>query len=261
MRRQLREDPYITYVLETTTIGRKTLVQWNGVTLVVLPVGDTRRDHPLLLLLRGSLSWRTPEDGWGRAGRTAGDLLVLEARRLQRILHNVRHLDNPLLQCVGVTLLTGSVPNESRLPLAVRDVLGLGRLDLAIHQLLQSSASLVRGGLDLILRRTVQRALGLIEIFTMGERHKVLELRLHDLARTLALKGDGVVADISLSVDLQSQCVAGGSLGRLSVTMESPILFSSPSFCPCSEDTEQHDIQGTIHRPLQRTKWLEAAYW
>lgn len=96
-RRQPRDDPYITYILETTTIGRKTLVQWNGVTLVVLPVGDTRRDHPLLLLLRGSLSWRTPEDRWGRTGRTAGDLLVLEARRLQRILHDVRHLDDPLL--------------------------------------------------------------------------------------------------------------------------------------------------------------------
>lgn len=51
--------------------------------------------------------------------------------------------------------------------MTVRDVLGLCCLDLAIHQLLQSSASLVRGGLDLIFRRTVQRALSLIEVLSM----------------------------------------------------------------------------------------------
>lgn len=84
------------HILETTTIGSETLVERDGVTLVVLPVRDTRRDHPVLLLLSRRLPRRRPQDGRRRRGRTPGDLLRLETRRLERVLNNFGHLDDAL---------------------------------------------------------------------------------------------------------------------------------------------------------------------
>ncbi len=41
-----------THLLEAAAIGGETFVEGNGVAAGVLPVGDARRDLPLLLLLR-----------------------------------------------------------------------------------------------------------------------------------------------------------------------------------------------------------------
>ena len=165
-----------THVLQTTTVGSQTLVEGDGVTLVVLPIGDTRRNHPLLLLLRGRLTWRTAKDRGRGTRRATGNLLVLEPWRLKRVLHNLSHLDDPLLQRICVTLLTRSVPNEGGLRLTIRDVLWLCRLDFAVHKLLQRRTGLLGRRLHLIFRRPLQHTLSFIQIFSVGERNEILEL-------------------------------------------------------------------------------------
>ena len=83
-------------ILEPSTIGGETLVEGDGETFVVLPVGDARRDHPGFLLLVGGFPRGTAKDGWRWTRRAARDLLVLETGRFQRIFDDVCHLDDPL---------------------------------------------------------------------------------------------------------------------------------------------------------------------
>ena len=139
-----------TYVLEATAICCETFVEGDSVTLVVLPVRDTRGYHPLFLLLSGCLARWTSKNGWGWAWGATRYLLVLETRRFKWILHNFIHLDDTLLQPIRTTLLPRRIPYERRLSLAVRNVFGLGRFDLPIHQLLQSCSRLLRCCLDLL---------------------------------------------------------------------------------------------------------------
>lgn len=106
--------------MKATSVCSKTLVERDGVTLVVLPIGDARRDHPLGLLLSGRLARRAAEDGGRRRRRTSRDLLGLEARRLERILDDLGHLDDALRP--AGTRQTGGVADVGRRTLRVRDL-------------------------------------------------------------------------------------------------------------------------------------------
>lgn len=116
-----------TYILETTTIGRQSLVQRNGVTLVVLPVGDTRRDHPVLLFLSGRLSRRTSEDRRRRRRGTSGDLFGFETGRLERVFDDLGHLDNSLVG-IGGPLLSRSISDVGGVSLRVGNLYREGQV-------------------------------------------------------------------------------------------------------------------------------------
>lgn len=145
----------MTYILQASTVGSETLVERDRETLVVLPVGNAWWDHPFFLLSGSGLAWGTPED-WGRGTRRATrNLLVLETWGLKGIFDDLRHFDDPLVQADSAILLSGGVPNERRLSLGVRNVLGLGRLDLAVDELLKCSLCFISGRLNLFLRRSL----------------------------------------------------------------------------------------------------------
>lgn len=119
------------HVLQPSAIGGKTLVERDGVTLVVLPVGDTRRNHPVFLVLRSSSTrWRLKNRG-RRLGGTTGNLLVLEPWWLEGIFLNLRHLNDSLLPFIG-TLVGGGVSNVGSVVVGLGDMFGLRGLDLAV---------------------------------------------------------------------------------------------------------------------------------
>lgn len=198
-----REKEEKTHVLKTTSICGKTFVQWDGVTFVVLPIGDTWRNHPFLLFLRGRFSGRTPEDGWGRTRGTSRNLLVFEPRGLQWILHDFCHLYDSLLHPVRTILLPGCVSNERSLPVSIWHILWLRCLDFAVNELLESCSRLVGCCLDLIFGRTVHCFVTLIEIFPVRKWHEILELRLDDLPCSLTLLSNGIVANIAFAINLK----------------------------------------------------------
>lgn len=133
---------------------------------------------------------------------------MLKPRRLQRILHHIRHLDNPLLQPVrAIALLSRCVTNELGLALAVGYVFGLSGFDLAVDEFLECETGLFGCGLDVLFRRTVHSARFFGEVFTVRERNEVFELGLDVFSLTLALVSDGIVANISFAVDLESEGV------------------------------------------------------
>lgn len=221
-----------THVLKPTAVGRETLIQRNGITLVVLPVGDTRGNHPFLLFLSSRLAGRTAQNRGRRTWGTTRNLLVLEPWRLQRVLNNFRHLDDALLQAIRVALLTRSVADEGRLALAIGNVLRLSSFDLAVYQLLQCSTRLVGRCLNFVLRRPFQCAFSLVEILTVGKGDKILELGLDDLACALTLERDGVVTNVAFRVDLQCQGVTRGSLNVFLVSFSARSLDQLTFFLP-----------------------------
>jgi hypothetical protein len=166
----------VTDILETTPVGRKTLVERDGVTLIVFPVGNTWWDHPFLLFLGSSFAWGTVENGGWRTGRATGDFFVLKARGLQGVLHNLGHFDDPLLQAIRVALLTGSIPNERRLSLTVRNVLRLRSLDLSVRDLFKSGLGFLRCCGNLLFRGTLHCPVRVREVFAVHERNEVFEL-------------------------------------------------------------------------------------
>lgn len=195
------------HVLEASSICSESLVERNGVTLVVLPVRDARRDHPLLLFLCCGFPWWTPEYRRRRAGWTTGNLLVLEAWGLERILNNLGHLDDPLFQSVRPILVAGRVPDEGSITLTIRDMLGLRSLDLPVYELLERRSCLFGCLLNLILRRTLQYPGSVVKILPVSKRDKVLKLRLDNLAGTLPLLRDDIVADISFGIHLKCKSI------------------------------------------------------
>lgn len=78
---------------------------------------------------------------------------MLESRRFQGVLYDFRHFDDPLLQSIRAILLARSIPNEGSLSMAVRNVLGLSSLNLAVDEFLKGSAGLVCRSLNLVFRR------------------------------------------------------------------------------------------------------------
>ena len=47
------------HILHATTTGSKTLIQRDSIALVVLPIRNTRGDHPFFLLLSSHFTWWT----------------------------------------------------------------------------------------------------------------------------------------------------------------------------------------------------------
>lgn len=71
---------------------------------------------------------------------------MLEPRRLKRVLYDFGHFYDALLK--GTTrLLTGSIPNERRLSLAIRYIFRLRGLDLTVGDLFEGSPGLLSCGL------------------------------------------------------------------------------------------------------------------
>ena len=101
---------------------------------------------------------------------------MLEARRLQRVLHDLGHFNDPLLQTILAALLTRSVPNECRFALAVWNVLRLSSFNLPIGDLFKSSLSFLRRGSNILFRRTFHCPVCVGEVLTVREWNKVLEL-------------------------------------------------------------------------------------
>lgn len=132
---------------------------------------------------------------------------MLEAWGLERILNNLGHLDDPLFQPVRPILVAGRVPDEGSIPLTIRDMLGLRSLDLPVYELLERRSCLFGCLLNLILRRTLQYPGSVVKILPVSKRDKVLELRLDNLAGTLPLLRDDIVADISFGIHLKCKSV------------------------------------------------------
>lgn len=78
----------------------------------------------------------------------------------------------------------------------------LGSFDFAIDDLLQGHTSFVCCLLDVIFRRALHGTLFIVEIFSVGKRHKVFKLRLDSLVRSSTLCRDSVISDIAFAVDL-----------------------------------------------------------
>jgi hypothetical protein len=83
-------------ILQVTAIGLKAHVQRDGVAIGVLPIRDTGRD-PVLGHVCGSEfpRWR-PQDDWRLSIGHPGNLLVLVAGWVKRVLNNVGNLNDSL---------------------------------------------------------------------------------------------------------------------------------------------------------------------
>ena len=140
---------------------------------------------------------------------------MLEAGGLQRILNHLRHLDDPLLQCSAVStlLLTRSIANVCCLTNCIRHVLGLGSFNLASDQLFESLSSPFGSGLNFLFGRSIHGTLIIGDVFPVGKRDKVFELRLYDLSGSLALVCDGIVSNVALGIDLEGKGVSRLCLG------------------------------------------------
>ncbi len=112
---------------------------------------------------------------------------MLESWRLKRVLNNLGHLDDSLLQPVRISLLTRSIANEGSLSLALGDVLRLSSFDLPVHELLQCRTGLVCGRLHIIFRWSIQTSLHFVQVLPGSKGDEVLELGLNILPGTLSL--------------------------------------------------------------------------
>ena len=211
---RVRRGPGATHVLQAAAVRGEALVEGDGEALVVLPVGDARGDHPLLLLLGGGLARGAAQHGRRRARRAARDLLVLEARRLERVLDDLGHLDDALLERGAARLLAGRVAHEARGARARGDVRGLRGPDLAVHERLERGARALRRRAHVRVRgaRHVRGAGAAVR--ALRERDEVRELRLHEAPRAVALLRERVVAHRARAVDLQRERVPRRGLRR-----------------------------------------------
>jgi hypothetical protein len=87
--------------------------------------------------------------------------------------------------------------------LIVRNILGLSGLDLAVCELLESSTGFVGGGLHFVFGRSVHVAIRVVKIFAVMKGYKVFELRLDDFVGPLALMRNGIVADVTVTINLK----------------------------------------------------------
>ena len=84
-------------VLQATTVGLQTHMQWDCVAIRVLPVRNASRHIAVLHVLRCELARRRAHDHRRSFIRgPTSDLLVLVLRRLERVLNYIRDLDDAL---------------------------------------------------------------------------------------------------------------------------------------------------------------------
>jgi hypothetical protein len=111
----------------------------------------------------------TAKHGRRRTRRAARNLLVLEPRRLERVLHDLGHLDDALLQ-PGAILLTRGVSYKGCLALTIRYVLGLSGLNLAVRDLLECGTRLVCSRLNLFVGRPLHLPGRVVQVLPVSQR-------------------------------------------------------------------------------------------
>ncbi|GMR57302.1 hypothetical protein PMAYCL1PPCAC_27497, partial [Pristionchus mayeri] len=184
----------------SSTVGGESLVEGDGETLGVLPVGDARRDLPVRLILYCGLQRWGVHHGRGWRGRRHRDLRVdLELGRLHRVLLLFHHADNALLRASCTRLLRGRVAHELRGRLLLRVPHGQRRLHLERGDLLERHAR--RLG-DVAHRLVVGSVEGLVVLVDDLRLH-VGELRVDNLVLAVADSRDRIVPQLSLRVELQ----------------------------------------------------------
>lgn len=169
-RSERRKEEGGTHVLQAAAVGGEALVEWDRVALVVLPVGDAGRDHPVLLLLGRRLAGRAPELGRRRARRATGDLLCLEPGRLERVLDDLGHLDDAL---ADGRRLRGRVADVGRRPLRVGHARRLGGLDARVGDLLEREPRALGRRHDLVLGRALHQLVLLGQVGPLRDRDEV----------------------------------------------------------------------------------------
>lgn len=133
---------------------------------------------------------------------------MFEARRLQRVLYNLRHFDDALLEVIRTALLAGCVSNERRLALAIGNVLRLSGLDFTVDQFLKCEPRLLGRCLDFLLGRSFHQPTTVIKVFSVRKRNEILELRLHKFAFPLALSCNRIISYVAFAINLQSKSVS-----------------------------------------------------
>lgn len=133
---------------------------------------------------------------------------MLEARGFHWILSDFSHLDDSLFQPITSSLMTWSIPNETRFPLSVGYIFWLSRLDFSRYKLLESLSCPFSSLGNFLLRRPFHGPCSLIKVFSMRQRDKVLELGLYIFAFPLTLLRNSIISDVSFTVYLESKCIS-----------------------------------------------------
>jgi hypothetical protein len=161
-----------THVLETSTICGQPLIQRDGVTLVVLPVTDTRRDLPILLILDRRSSRRRLQHRRRRFIVGPRDLFVLEARRFERVLCYLCELDDPLFTLIG-RRSRGVTEELGRSVVFESDGGRTSGFDVTVRQAFEGGFGAFGGGHYLFLGWSFEEGVGLFDVVALGQWDQV----------------------------------------------------------------------------------------